>query len=171
MKLVRSTENSLAGLAHALKTERALQMEVAVLVAFVPLSLIVGTDLWQRAVLIASGLFVIAVELLNTCVEKLCDHVTPVLHPQGESGQGHGLGRGVLFAAGGRSLVARRRAGAAGDRIGQRRPGLYAGDRTGAIECPDFPIIFASTLYWQEFRNGFPDAVHLARVADGSARE
>lgn len=82
MSLVRSTENSLAGLKHALKTERALRMEVAVLVAFVPLSLFVGTDLRQRALLIASGLFVIAVELLNTCVEKLCDHVTPVLHPQ-----------------------------------------------------------------------------------------
>jgi diacylglycerol kinase (ATP) len=82
MSLVRSTENSLAGLAHALKTEKALRLEVAVLVAFVPLSLIVGTDFWQRAVLIASCLFVLSVELLNTCVEKLCDHVTPVLHPQ-----------------------------------------------------------------------------------------
>ena len=82
MKLVRSTENSFAGFRHALKTERALQMEVAIFILFLPLSLIVGTDLWQRAVLIASGLLVIAVELLNTCVEKLCDHVTPVLHPQ-----------------------------------------------------------------------------------------
>lgn len=82
MRLIRSTENSLAGLRHALKTERALRMEVAVLVVLVPLSLIVGADLWQRAVLVAAGLFVIAVELLNTCVEKLCDHVTPVLHPQ-----------------------------------------------------------------------------------------
>jgi len=81
-KLVQSTENSLAGLAHALKHERALQLEFAVLVLFVPLSLIVGTDLWQRGVLIASGLFVIAVELLNTGIEKLCDHVTPVLHPE-----------------------------------------------------------------------------------------
>jgi diacylglycerol kinase (ATP) len=25
---------------------------------------------------------VIAIELLNTCIEKLCDHVTPVLHPE-----------------------------------------------------------------------------------------
>lgn len=82
MKLVEATENSLAGLAHALKSEQALQMEVAVWIAFVPLSVIVGTDLWQRGLLIASGLFVIVVELLNTCVEKLCDHVTPVLHPK-----------------------------------------------------------------------------------------
>ncbi len=82
MKLIRSTENSLAGLRHALKTERALQMEIATFLVSVPLSLIVGADLWQRALLIAAGLFVIAVELLNTCIEKLCDHVTPVLHPE-----------------------------------------------------------------------------------------
>ena len=82
MKLVRSTINSLAGLRHALKTERALQMEVTVFILFLPIALFVGTDLRQRGVLIASGLFVLSVELLNTCVEKLCDHVTPRLHPE-----------------------------------------------------------------------------------------
>ncbi|MBM3608576.1 MAG: diacylglycerol kinase, partial [Alphaproteobacteria bacterium] len=37
---------------------------------------------WQRIALIGVMLIILAVELLNTCVEKLCDHVTPERHPQ-----------------------------------------------------------------------------------------
>lgn len=52
------------------------------MLAALPLSFVVGAGLWQRVAMIGSLLFVIAIELLNTCAEKLCDHVTPERHPQ-----------------------------------------------------------------------------------------
>jgi diacylglycerol kinase (ATP) len=74
--------NSMRGFGHVLRSERAVQQEVAVLVVATPLAFFVGATFFQRAILIGGLFGVIAVELLNTCVEKLCDHVTPSLHPQ-----------------------------------------------------------------------------------------
>ena len=48
----------------------------------VPAALVIGQTLWTRVALIGVVLLLLAVELLNTCIEKLCDHVTPDLHPQ-----------------------------------------------------------------------------------------
>ena len=81
-RILKAFCNSREGLLHAARTEKAVQQEIGFLLVAIPLALVLGTDHWKRAVLIGSVLGVIAVELLNTCVEKLCDHVTPELHPQ-----------------------------------------------------------------------------------------
>jgi diacylglycerol kinase (ATP) len=73
--------NTCAGLSHALRTERAVRQEAFVLVLSIPLAFFVGAGVWQRVVLVSVVLLVMAVELLNTCIEKLCDHVTPERHP------------------------------------------------------------------------------------------
>ena len=65
-----------------MRMDAAVRQEIVLLIAAVPLALLIGADNWRRAVLIASVLGIIVVELLNTCVEKLCDHVTPDLHPK-----------------------------------------------------------------------------------------
>ena len=72
--------NSCAGFAYALRTERAVRQECAVLLVGAPLSFFVAEQGWLRLALILSLVAIIGVELLNTCVEKLCDHVTPDLH-------------------------------------------------------------------------------------------
>ena len=74
--------NTCAGLLHAGRTERAVQQEMILLAIAIPLAAIVGTGLWDRVALISTVLLMMAIELLNTCVEKLCDHVTPSIHPQ-----------------------------------------------------------------------------------------
>jgi diacylglycerol kinase (ATP) len=79
--LAEAFRNTLRGLAHALRNERAVQQEAAVLLVAAPLAFALGTSALERALLIASILGLLAVELLNTCVEKLCDHVTPTLNP------------------------------------------------------------------------------------------
>ena len=81
-RIIAAFCNSRDGLLHAARTEKAVQQEIALLLAAVPLAVWLGTDNWKRAVLIGSVLAVIVVELLNTCVEKLSDHVTPEIHPQ-----------------------------------------------------------------------------------------
>jgi len=74
--------NSCAGLSHALRTERAVHQEIVTLAFATPAAFLVGAGPWQRVALIGVLLLLISVELLNTCIEKLCDHVTPDLHPQ-----------------------------------------------------------------------------------------
>ena len=80
--LIKAFRNTCAGLDHALRTERAVRQEAIVLVVAIPLALWIGAGMWQRIAMIGSILIVMAIELLNTCVEKLCDHVTPERHPQ-----------------------------------------------------------------------------------------
>jgi diacylglycerol kinase (ATP) len=81
-RLINALFNSADGLIHALKTEEAVRQEFLALLAAVPLACLIATENWKRIALVALVFAVIAVELLNTCVEKLCDHVTPDRHPQ-----------------------------------------------------------------------------------------
>ena len=74
--------NSLNGFAYAFRTEPSVREEMLVLIPAVPLAFVLTDDGWHRLALIGTVMLVIAIELLNTCIEKLCDHVTPDLHPQ-----------------------------------------------------------------------------------------
>lgn len=80
--LLAAFRNSLSGLRHALATERAVRQEAALLVIGLPLGWWLAATLWVWVALVAALLVVLAVEFLNTAVEKLCDHVTPGRHPQ-----------------------------------------------------------------------------------------
>ena len=75
-------KNSCAGLAFAVRTERAVRQEAIALVVAVPFALVIGATVWTKIAMIGVVLALLAVELLNTCIEKLCDHVTPDIHPQ-----------------------------------------------------------------------------------------
>jgi len=80
-RILRALEASLAGLACALKTEQAFRLEALVLAAALPASFALTPDFSRRAELIAVLLAVLAVELLNTSIEKLCDRTTPQIDP------------------------------------------------------------------------------------------
>lgn len=80
-KIYAAFLHSMAGLSHGVRTERAIGLEFALLLAGVPLAFLVGATGWERLALILSLLAVLCVEFLNTAVEKLCDHVRPEQHP------------------------------------------------------------------------------------------
>jgi diacylglycerol kinase (ATP) len=73
--------NSVRGFAFGARTERAIRQELVVLVVAIPAALAITSDLWIRVALIGSILLVLAVEFLNTGLEKLCDHLNPQHHP------------------------------------------------------------------------------------------
>jgi diacylglycerol kinase (ATP) len=75
-RLWRATINSWNGLGFVLRSERAVQQEVAALVVAVPAAFWLTGDAMQRFMLIGAVVFLIVVELLNTAVEKLADRVT-----------------------------------------------------------------------------------------------
>ena len=65
----------------AARSEQAFRQELAVFVLAVPLAFLVGSGLWQRIALIGVVALILIVELLNTAIEKLADHVTATQHP------------------------------------------------------------------------------------------
>jgi diacylglycerol kinase (ATP) len=72
--------NSIRGLREGLLTEAAVKQEIAVAVILLPVSFFVAGSVWVWLGLVASVLFVLVVEFLNTAVERLCNHVTPEHH-------------------------------------------------------------------------------------------
>jgi undecaprenol kinase len=75
---------ALRGLAHAVRTERSLQIQVmALLLVIATLVVLEPGALWWALVLLASGA-VLAAELFNTAVERLADE----LHPEDSVGIG-----------------------------------------------------------------------------------
>jgi diacylglycerol kinase (ATP) len=78
---VRAAVNSWRGLIAAAKSEQAFREELVALVVALPLAFVIATSAWKRLALIGVILLLMAIELLNTAIEKLSDHVTPALHP------------------------------------------------------------------------------------------
>lgn len=80
--LLRRFGFALAGLLHALRTERSVRLETLFLVLVVAaLALLRPGPLWWAAVMLASA-GVLAAELLNTAIETLADHLSPQVHPR-----------------------------------------------------------------------------------------
>ena len=61
-------------------TEAAIKQEIVLAAVAFPLSFFVAGNIWIWLALIASLLFVLSVEFMNTAVECLCDHVQPQKH-------------------------------------------------------------------------------------------
>lgn len=82
MRLYRATLNTLRGLSLAARSEAALREEMAVLAIAVPLGLVLAPSVGWYVGMIGALIAIMAVELLNTAIEKLADHVTPEWHAQ-----------------------------------------------------------------------------------------
>lgn len=74
--------NSLRGLGWAWRFETAVRQELILLTLAVPLALVLAKTAMVFVALISAVLLLLAIELLNTAVEKLSDHITPEHHPQ-----------------------------------------------------------------------------------------
>ena len=79
-RLLLATLNSWNGLRAAARSEQAFRQELAAFALAVPLAFLVGAGLWQRVALIGVVVLILIIELLNTAIEKLSDHVTPQHH-------------------------------------------------------------------------------------------
>lgn len=79
-RLYSATANSLRGLVDGVRTEAAIREEVVLLVLALPLGFFLApSPVWYVA-MIGVLLVLLAVEFLNTAIEKLADHVTPERH-------------------------------------------------------------------------------------------
>ena len=97
IQLVRAAQYTAKGLGHAVRRERPFQQELIVGTAGVPLAVWLGDDGIERALLIASLLLVLIVELVNSAVETVVDRVGAEHHEL--SGRAKNLGSAAVFMA------------------------------------------------------------------------
>jgi diacylglycerol kinase (ATP) len=79
-RLYSATFNSFRGLLDGVMTEAAVREEAVLLVVGLPLGFALAPSAAWFVAMIGAILLVLAVEFLNTAVEKLSDHVTPEHH-------------------------------------------------------------------------------------------
>ena len=82
LRFWRATLNSRNGLAFAIRSEQAIREELVALLLALPLAWLIGATPMRSVELVASVLLVLAIELLNTAIEKLADRLTTDHDPQ-----------------------------------------------------------------------------------------
>jgi diacylglycerol kinase (ATP) len=80
--MLRATINSWRGILAAAKSEAAFREELVALALSIPLAFLITPLAWKRLALIGVILLLLAVELLNTAIEKLADRLTTDHDPQ-----------------------------------------------------------------------------------------
>ena len=75
-RILSATRNSLEGFVAAVRHEDAFRQELAMAAVLVPLAVFLGRSGLERALLVASLLFVLVVELLNSAVEATVDRIS-----------------------------------------------------------------------------------------------
>jgi diacylglycerol kinase (ATP) len=79
-RLYSATQNSVRGLVDGFRTEAALRDEGVLVLIGVPLGLIIAPNAAWYVGMMAALLAVLAIEFLNTAIEKMADHVTREQH-------------------------------------------------------------------------------------------
>jgi diacylglycerol kinase (ATP) len=80
LRFLKATLNSWNGLRAAARSEQAFREELVALIVAVPGAFLIAPETWRRVTLIGVIVLLMIVELLNTAIEKLSDHVTPHHH-------------------------------------------------------------------------------------------
>jgi diacylglycerol kinase (ATP) len=75
-RILSATRNSLDGFVAAVRHEDAFRQELIMAAVMVPLGLYLGAGGFERALLVASVLLVLIVELLNSAVEAAVDRIS-----------------------------------------------------------------------------------------------
>lgn len=81
VRLWHAFRNSCAGLSGAFRNESAFRQEVALAAVLIPIACLVDVTRVERALLVASVLLLLIVELLNAGIETAIDRISFELHP------------------------------------------------------------------------------------------
>jgi diacylglycerol kinase (ATP) len=82
LRLYQATLNTFRGLTWATRSEAALRQELVALVIAIPLGLVLAPSPGWYLAMVGILILAASVELLNTAIEKLSDHITREHHPQ-----------------------------------------------------------------------------------------
>lgn len=76
VRIWRATFYSVAGFSAALRHEHAFRQELFLVILFLPVAVFLPLTLGEKALLIATLLLVLIVELLNSAIEAVVDRVS-----------------------------------------------------------------------------------------------
>ena len=96
-RVIRATRYSAQGLAHAWRYEAAFRQEVVLSLLLFPAALWLGQTPLERLLLVASCVFVLVVELLNSAVEAAIDRVGEEQHEL--SGRAKDMGSAAVMVS------------------------------------------------------------------------
>jgi len=88
---------SAAGIKAAWKNELAFRVEAIIIIFLIPLGFWLGKSAAERALLIASCLLILIIELLNSAIEAVVDRIGPERHEL--SGRAKDMGSAAAFFA------------------------------------------------------------------------
>jgi len=88
---------SAAGLKTAWKNELAFRVEAMIIIIMIPLGIWLGRSAPERALLIASCLMILIIELLNSAIEAVVDRIGTEHHEL--SGRAKDMGSAAAFLA------------------------------------------------------------------------
>ena len=96
-RLYHATSNTLRGLAYAARSEAALREELAASAVAVPVGFFIAPNAGWYVAMLGALLLILTVELINTAIEKLADHVTPEWNA--DIGKVKDIGSAAVFCA------------------------------------------------------------------------
>jgi diacylglycerol kinase (ATP) len=79
-RMTAAYRNSMVGLRDMWRSEEAFRIEVMLFAVSVPVALWIGEDFFQAALLIAAGLLLLIVEVINSAIEATIDRIGPERH-------------------------------------------------------------------------------------------
>jgi diacylglycerol kinase (ATP) len=89
-RIINATRYSLEGLRQAAQKEQAFRQELLLTIVLVPLALWLGENGVERAILIASLILVLIVELVNSAIEATQDRISLEQHPLAKAAKDFG---------------------------------------------------------------------------------
>jgi diacylglycerol kinase (ATP) len=96
-RLLNAGRYAVEGLTDAFKTEEAFKQEAILALVLIPVSFCIETTAVGHALLVASVLFVLLMELLNTAVETVIERISDDIHPL--SKRAKDLGSAAVFVS------------------------------------------------------------------------
>jgi diacylglycerol kinase (ATP) len=96
-RVLKALGYSLSGLRGAWRREAAFRQEVLAAIVLVPLSLFARVTWLEHALLVASVLLVLTVELVNSSIEAIVDRISMERHPL--SGHAKDAGSAAVLVA------------------------------------------------------------------------
>lgn len=98
-RVVNAVRYSFDGLAGAWRTEGAFRQEVICAAVLIPVACFTPVPMLHRALLVASVLFVMVVELLNSAMEAAIDRISLERHPLSKKAKDTGSAAVMLAIA------------------------------------------------------------------------
>ena len=82
MKMVRSFAYAWQGILYCIKTQLNFRIHLVVLSMAITVGLILNISTTEWLFIIGCSMLVLALELLNTAIEKLCDTISTEIQPE-----------------------------------------------------------------------------------------